>query len=102
MSFRGYNGSGIEMKVLVKSERVPVVLMVMGLSMATVSQMSFVESNSTVLFLAGWVLAGLGFLLWAIPNYVKYLKKRERAMRKMERTVSSDPDQQRRYARPRR
>ena len=90
------------MKVLVRSERVPVVLMVSGLAMATVSQMSFVEGNQDLLFGAGWVIGALGFLLWAIPSLMKYLKKREKLRRRAEMRQSEGPESGRRYARPRR
>ncbi len=91
------------MKVMVKSDRVPLALMLSGLGMAVVSQSGgMLDDNRGLLFLMGWLISGLGFLLWAIPSFNKYLKKREKARRKMERSFSDDGDQSRRYARPRR
>ncbi|HHD16564.1 MAG TPA: hypothetical protein ENK47_07630 [Euryarchaeota archaeon] len=89
------------MKVMVRSDKVPISLMLAGLSMATVSQMTFVKYNHELLFASGWMIAGLGFLLWAIPAFNKYMKKKEKA-RMRERKASTPEGEPRRYARPRR
>ena len=91
------------MKVIRKTENIPITLMVIGTGMAVASQSGgLIDDNRDVLFIAGWILAGVGILVWAIPALIKSLKKRERERMKAARRQPSDDDQVRRYARPRR
>ncbi len=92
------------MKVMVKSDRVPMVLMIMGLGMSVISQYkSLIDDNRSTLFILGWMIALAGFLLWAIPAISKWAKKREKARRRAEGPMREDvSDQPRRYARSRR
>ena len=92
------------MKVMVKSDRVPIVLLIMGLGMSVVSQyQSLIDDNRSTLFILGWAIALTGFLLWAIPAINKLAKKREKIRRRMEGDIrDEDADQHRRYARSRR
>jgi type IV secretory pathway TrbD component len=91
------------MKVIRKTENVPISLMVIGSAMAVASQSGgLIDDNRDILFIAGWILAGVGILVWAIPAILKYMKKKERERMKSMKRVQSDDDQVRRYARPRR
>ena len=92
------------MKVLVKSDRVPIVLMVIGAAFVIVSSISdYVadEDFKVILFPVGFTILVLGFLLWGIPAYLKYLRKKAKRARKASR-VMDEGDHPRRYARPRR
>ena len=67
------------MKVLVKSDRIPIVLMVIGAAFVIVSSLSdhvADEEFKIFLFPVGFSIMVLGFLLWAIPTYQKYLRKK--------------------------
>mgnify|MGYP006285307579 CR=1 FL=1 len=92
------------MKVVYRTDKMPTVFIVSGLAMATVSQLSSIEEpNRPLLFAAGWIIAGFGFVLWAVPTLKKWIRKRERARTRAMRETSSDRGEQpRRYARPRR
>lgn len=91
------------MKVIRKTENLPIALMAIGAGMAVASQSGgLIDDNRNVLFIAGWILAGLGILVWAIPAMLKYQKKRERQRIKDAKRLPSEDDQVRRYARPRR
>jgi hypothetical protein len=92
------------MKVLVKSDRVPIVLMLIGAAFVIVSSLSDQaadEEFKVFLFPVGFAILVMGFLLWAIPAYLKYLRKKAKKARKAMRSAD-DMDQPRRYARPRR
>lgn len=92
------------MKVLVKSDRVPIVLMIIGAAFVIVSSLSdYVadEEFKVFLFPVGFAILVLGFLLWGIPTYLKYLKKKAKRARKAAR-VMDEGDHPRRYARQRR
>ena len=92
------------MKVLVKSDRVPIVLMLIGAAFVIVSSLSDYaadEEFKVFLFPVGFSILVLGFLLWGIPTYLKYLRKKAKRARKSVRSMD-EGDQQRRYARPRR
>ncbi len=69
------------MKVLVKSDRVPLVLMIMGSIMVMVSSLEYTVRNDGILFILGWALAVLGFLLWAVPATSAYVKRKSRRAR---------------------
>ena len=93
------------MKVMVKSDRVPIVLMLIGAAFVIVSSLSDYaadEEFKTFLFPVGFTIMILGFLLWGIPTYLKYLKKKSRRAAKRSSREEDDGGQQRRYARPRR
>jgi hypothetical protein len=92
------------MKVLVKSDRIPIVLMVIGAAFVIVSSLSdhvADEEFKIFLFPVGFSIMVLGFLLWAIPTYQKYLRKKAKRARKSTRAME-EGDHSRRYARPRR
>lgn len=93
------------MKVLVKSDRVPIAIMMIGAAFVIVSSLSDYaadEEFKTFLFPVGFAILVLGFLLWGIPTYLKYLKKKAKQASKRASRVEDDGGQQRRYARPRR
>jgi len=93
------------MKVLVKSDRVPIVLMLIGAAFVIVSSLSDYVTDQDYkgfLFPIGFVILFFGFVLWAIPTLLKYQKKRTKRMSKMSRSSQDEMDQPRRYARPRR
>ncbi|MGA1793804.1 MAG: hypothetical protein ACMUHM_07630 [Thermoplasmatota archaeon] len=93
------------MKVLVKSDRVPIVLMLIGAAFVIVASLSDHVTDQDYkgfLFLIGFVILFFGFVLWAVPTLLKYQKKRTRRMGKMSRSSQDEMDQPRRYARPRR
>jgi hypothetical protein len=60
------------------------------------------DPNRPLLFAAGWIIAGFGFVLWAVPALNKWIKKKERARARAYRDPNQEKDQPRRYARPRR
>jgi len=68
------------MKVLVKSDRVPIVLLIIGAVMVMVSSLEFTERNQDVLFFMGIPTMLLGFMLWAVPGIVRMVKKWSRDM----------------------
>ena len=93
------------MKVLVKSDRVPIVLMLIGSAFVIVSSLSdhvADQDYKKFLFPMGFGLLVFGFVLWAVPAYLKYHKKRSKKMAKIARTQHDEGDHPRRYARPRR
>ena len=91
------------MKVIRKSENIPISLMAIGAGMAVASQSGgLIDDNRDILFIAGWIFAGLGILIWAIPALLKFQKKRERERMKSMKRAPQEDDQGRRYARPRR
>jgi hypothetical protein len=89
------------MKVLVKSDKVPIALMIIGAAFVVVSALSTTERYYKLLFPMGFAILLGGFMLWAIPTFLKYQKKKTK---KRMRASSSPADdvQPRRYARPRR
>lgn len=92
------------MKVLVKSDRVPIVLMLIGAAFVIVSSLSdhaADEEFKAFLFPVGFAILVLGFLLWGIPTYLKYLRKKAKRARKSARAMD-EGDHPRRYARQRR
>ena len=91
------------MKVIRKSDNIPISLMVIGTGMAVASQSGgLIDDNRNVLFIAGWLLAGLGILVWAIPAIIKFQKRKDRERMKTMKRPPGDDEQVRRYARPRR
>ena len=93
------------MKVLVKSDRVPIVLMVIGSAFVIVSSLSDYVADQDYkkfLFPIGFGILVFGFVLWAVPSYLKYQKKRAKRMAKIQRGPPEDAEHPRRYARPRR
>jgi len=93
------------MKVLVKSDRIPIVLMLIGSAFVIVSSLSDYVVDQDIkkfLFPLGFGILAFGFVLWAIPAYLKYQKKKTRRTAKISRSPQDDMDQPRRYARPRR
>ncbi len=92
------------MKVVYRTDKMPIVFIIAGLAMATISQLDiFRDVNRPLIFTAGWIIAGFGFVLWAVPALSKWMKKRERMRARAQRDISDDRgDQSRRYARPRR
>jgi len=89
------------MKVLVKSDRVPIALMVIGAAFVVVSALSSTERYYKLLFPMGFAILLGGFMLWAIPAFLKIQKKRSRKTIRSS-GPPSDEGQPRRYARPRR
>ncbi|MGA1819858.1 MAG: hypothetical protein ACMUHU_02495 [Thermoplasmatota archaeon] len=93
------------MKVLMKSDRVPIVLMLIGAAFVIVASLSDHVTDQDYkgfLFPIGFGILVFGFLLWAIPAYLKYQKRKTKKMAKFARSPQDDMDQPRRYARPRR
>jgi hypothetical protein len=93
------------MKVLVKSDRVPIVLMLIGAAFVIVSSLSDHAADAefkAFLFPVGFAILVLGFLLWGIPAYLKYLRKKARKASKRVSRPEDDDSRPRRYARPRR
>ena len=91
------------MKVIRKSENIPISLMAIGAGMTVASQSGgLIDANRDILFIAGWVFAGIGILVWAIPAILKFQKKKERERMKIMKRAPKEDDQVRRYARPRR
>jgi hypothetical protein len=89
------------MKVLVKSDRVPIALMVIGAAFVVVSALGSVERYYKLLFPMGFAILLGGFMLWAIPTFLKSQRKKARK-RSRPAGPPSDEGQPRRYARPRR
>jgi hypothetical protein len=89
------------MKV-VRKDTVPVVLIIMGLVMVTVSSMEWMARNEDLLFVAGGAIALLGFLLWAVPALDRYLKKQARKRDKVQRMAARSEEAPRSYPRTRR
>ena len=89
------------MKVLVKSERIPIVLMIIGAAFMVAASLSSVDRNEDILFPLGCIVGIVGFLLWLIPAIQKCLRKKTKARVKMQKTMEDD-DRPRRYSRPRR
>ena len=93
------------MKVLVKSDRVPIVLMLIGAAFVIVSSLSDHAADAefkTFLLPVGFAILVIGFLLWGIPTYLKYLRKKAKKAAKRAARMEEDGSQPRRYARPRR
>ncbi|MEA3558430.1 MAG: hypothetical protein U9R75_04175 [Candidatus Thermoplasmatota archaeon] len=88
------------MKVMVKSDRVPIVLMIIGAAFMIAASLSTVIRNQDILFPMGCIIVILGFLLWLIPTIQKYLRKKNRVRAKIQKNMEDD-DRPRRYARRR-
>ena len=90
------------MKVVSKSQGVPISMIVIGGVMAIMSSMEFADQNNTTLFVAGWFLILFGILAWFIPELGRYLKKKQRARMRAYRQDPQEVQQGRRRAPPRR
>ena len=64
------------------------VLIIMGGSASIASNLEFTDRNRDLQFLMGILLMILGFLLWAIPELGRYMRKLERRRMKRERRES--------------
>lgn len=85
------------MKVISKSQGVPISMIVIGGLMATMSSMEFADQNNTTLFVAGWFLILFGILAWFIPELGRYLRKKQRSrMRAYNREPTEGPQGRRR------
>lgn len=90
------------MKVLVRSERVPVVLMIIGTALLIASSLSCVVRNEDLLLPLGAIIGLVGFLTWMVPSLQRYIRKKKKAAAKRERQMMREEDRPRRYAKPRR
>lgn len=89
------------MKVLVKSERVPIVLMLIGSAFIIASSLSSVIRNEDVLLPLGCIIGILGFILWLIPTMQKFMRRSRKRSAKTKPRIEEE-ERPRRYARPRR
>lgn len=90
------------MKVISKSQGVPISMIVIGGLMATMSSMEFADQNNTTLFVAGWFLILFGILAWFIPELGRFLRKKQRTRMRAYNRESAEAPQGRRRAPPRR
>ncbi|MGA1822657.1 MAG: hypothetical protein ACMUIG_09020 [Thermoplasmatota archaeon] len=75
----------------------------MGALMSIASNFEFTERNVDLQFFMGILMMILGFLLWAIPEIGRYMRKKQRQAEKRQRKMQSQEDRGgRRYAQPRR
>lgn len=91
------------MKVVAKSYMIPVMLIIMGALMSIASNFEFTTRNQDLQFFMGIIMMILGFLLWAIPEIGRYMRKKQRQAEKRERRMQAPEDRGgRRHAQPRR
>jgi hypothetical protein len=84
------------MRVSSRSERVPTALIVTGSLMVVASGFEFTVRNASFLFIAGWSMTLLGFVLWAVPAINAYLRRKQRARLRAERYPREVPSGPRR------
>ncbi|MFW3147154.1 MAG: hypothetical protein ACMUHB_07645 [Thermoplasmatota archaeon] len=93
------------MKVMVKTDRVPIVIMLIGAAFVIVASLSdhaADEESKKILMPVGFIILISGFFLWAIPSILKYQKKKRKVSSKRMRPPEDDQSRPQRYARPRR
>jgi hypothetical protein len=78
------------MKMFVKSYSFPIALFVMGVVTVIASNMEVTDRNRDLELVLGSVLLCLGFLLWAVPELDRYLKRRDRIKQRADRTRLSE------------
>lgn len=88
------------MKVIRRSYLIPMVLIIMGGAASIASNLEITDRNRDLQFLMGVAMMLLGFLLWAIPELGRYMRKLER--RRQKREMMDSQRSGGRSARPRR
>jgi uncharacterized membrane protein YidH (DUF202 family) len=66
------------MKMFVKSYAFPIAIFVMGVVAVIASNLEITERNQDLELILGGVLICVGFLLWAVPELDRYLKRKDR------------------------
>lgn len=66
------------MKVMARSYAFPAAIFVMGVLMIIGANLEITVRNASYQLILGGVLMCLGFLLWAIPELDRSIKRRER------------------------
>lgn len=93
------------MKVMVKTDRVPIVVMLIGAAFVVVASLSdhaVDEESKKIIFPVGFIILISGFLLWAIPSLLKYQKKKRKISTRKRHSSEDEQPRPARYARPRR
>jgi hypothetical protein len=91
------------MKVIRRSYLIPMILIIVGGGAFIASNFEFtVKGRRDLEFLIGVFLMILGFLLWAIPELGRYMRKMERRRQKKVSRVESTEGRAARYPRSRR
>ncbi|MDG6225180.1 MAG: hypothetical protein QCI82_06670 [Candidatus Thermoplasmatota archaeon] len=72
------------MKVMARSYAFPAAIFVMGVLMIIGANLEITVRNSGYQLILGGVLMCLGFLLWAIPELDRSIKRRERLRQRRE------------------
>jgi hypothetical protein len=78
------------MKMFVKSYSFLIALFVMGVVTVIASNMEVTDRNRDLELVLGSVLLCIGFLLWAVPEMDRYLKRRDRMKQRADRTRTSE------------
>lgn len=90
------------MKVLVSSDRVPIILMIIGSAFVIVSSLSENVTDKDLrilLFPMGILIMILGFFLWAVPSFLRYQKRMSRRTTVGSRNSSNNADRPRKHGR---
>lgn len=90
------------MKVTTRTDRVPMVLIAFGSLMVIASSFDFTIRNGSFLFIAGWSMTLLGFVLWAVPSINSLIRRKQRSRARMERYSREGHPPARRPSGPRR
>lgn len=61
------------------------VLIAIGSLMVMASSFEFTIRNGPFLFIAGWSMALLGFVLWAVPSINSYIRRKQRIRARRDR-----------------
>jgi hypothetical protein len=76
--------------MFVKSYSFPIALFVMGVVSVLVSNLEITSRNSDLELVLGGAMLCLGFLLWAVPEMDRYLKRRDRMRNRTGRSRPAD------------
>ena len=76
--------------MFVKSYTFPIAIFVMGVVTVIASNMEVTDRNRDLELILGGILLCLGFLLWAVPELDRYLKRRDRTRQRADRARPSE------------
>jgi hypothetical protein len=78
------------MKMVVRSQTFPVAIFVVGAAAFIASNLDTTVRNQEYQIVLGGLLMALGFLLWAIPELDKWMKRKQRQRDRIERMAMKE------------